>query len=178
LRFAIGDRSGSEPKYEPDNWNKPPIQGNNNCYNYAMNMMLNGFARPGRQGGKQPPLPGQAGYNCDAFVAAAQSDNLTKQDCDTACPKGSYKVALVVDPKGDPASAIPMDYHWYRQDDNGNWSHKPGGNTVRNTDTSGNAITDPRNADRRVKNRNGRLLPGYTDFCSCFCVDPTKVAIR
>lgn len=38
-------------------------------------------------------------------------------------------------------------FHWVRLDDNGNWSHKPGGTAVRNTDNNGDVITDPSKAD-------------------------------
>jgi hypothetical protein len=154
-------KSGSEPPYEPGKWNKAGVIDKNNCYAYATNVMGGAFPRPGRGGGKEPPLPGQPGYNCDNFVAAAQADGLVKADCDKACPKGSFKVALVIDP-------TTPDYHWYRQDDNGNWSHKPGSGKATNVDAKGNPIVDPRTADRGA----------YTTFCSCFCVDPTKITIK
>lgn len=155
-------KSGSEPPYEPNKWNKNPEVKENNCYAYATNTMGKSFPRPGRAGGQNPPLPGQRGYNCANFVAAAESDGLVKTDCDKACPKCSYKVALVIKPKGR------QDYHWYRQDDNGNWSHKQGEDPATDVDEKKNPITDPRIADRG----------GYTDFCECFCVPPKKIKIR
>ena len=36
------------------------------------------------------------------------------------------------------------DYHWYRLDANGMWSHKPGESQVSQTDNGRNPITDPR----------------------------------
>ena len=155
--------SGSEPPYEPNKWNVAPIVDENNCYAYATNIMGTSFPRPGRAGGKNPPRPGEAGYNCKNFVAAAESDGLVKTDCDKACPKCSFKVALVIDPTPNNE-----DYHWYRQDDNGNWSHKRGQDKAKNVDESKKPITDPRKADRAT----------YTDFCECFCVPPKKVKIR
>jgi hypothetical protein len=152
--------SGSEPPYEPGKWNKAPVIDNNNCYSYATNIIGDTFPRPGRAGGKQPPFPGEAGYNCDSFIAAAVSDGLVKVDCAKACPKGSYKVALVINPN--------TDYHWYRQDDNGNWSHKPGSSEATNLDNSKKPITDPQTADRGP----------YTTFCGCLCVPPKTVKIR
>jgi|GEM_PF-5128532 hypothetical protein len=153
-------KSGSEPPYEPGKWNKAGVIDDNNCYAYATNVMGTSFPRPGRAGGKQPPFPGQAGYNCANFIAAAESDGLVKADCDKACPNGSFKVALVINPD--------KDYHWYRQDDNGNWSHKPGSGKATDKDNSGKPILDPRKADRGP----------YTTFCSCFCVDPKKITIK
>ena len=38
------------------------------------------------------------------------------------------------------------DYHGYRLDENGMWTHKPGGTNATNLDNSGNVITDPRTA--------------------------------
>ena len=52
---------------------------------------------------------------------------------------GECVVALVIRPG--------RDFHWYRQDQNGNWSHKPGSTAATNLDNSGNVITDPRTAD-------------------------------
>ena len=56
------------------------------------------------------------------------------------CASGKYKVALVVDPY--------YDFHWYRQNADGTWSHKPGGTNVRNTDNSSEIIYDPATANR------------------------------
>lgn len=39
------------------------------------------------------------------------------------------------------------DYHWYRKDSNGYWSHKPGVTPVVNTDASGNLIKNIYNAN-------------------------------
>ena len=36
------------------------------------------------------------------------------------------------------------DHHWYRLDNNGQWSHKPGETRVTQTDNGGNPIADPR----------------------------------
>ena len=156
--------SGSEPPYEPEKWNKEPEIDNNNCYAYATNIQGKSFPRPGRAGGKSPPMPGKPGYDCPAFIAAAEADGLVKVDCDKACPKDSFKVALVMRLK----PADDQDYHWYRQDKDGKWSHKRGDSPAKNVDEKKNPITDPRDADRE----------GYTTFCGCFCVHPKKVNIR
>ena len=42
--------------------------------------------------------------------------------------------------------SLDEDYHWYRLDDNGLWSHKPGSTSATNLDGDGNLISDPRNA--------------------------------
>ena len=44
-----------------------------------------------------------------------------------------------------------MDYHWYRKDNNGYWSHKPGTNFVRNVDGNGSLIKNPAKANHRYE---------------------------
>src|SRR5205085_1582186 len=88
--------------------------------------------------------------SCPGVQPSAVSDGLV------ACPnftaplaagKGWY-VALVIWPG--------RDYHWYRQDKVGCWSHKPGRTPAINTDNSGHAITNPQTCDRG----------NYTAFCT------------
>src|SRR5256885_934932 len=103
--------SGSEPTYDPAKWNKEGVVLKNNCYAYATDNMTNTFPQPGKGSGAEPTPP----YTCDNVTAAAVSDGLVKASCDNACPKGSFKVALVINP--DPTG---NDFHWYRQHSNGN----------------------------------------------------------
>ena len=53
--------------------------------------------------------------------------------------KGYYAVYLVID--------NGTDYHWYRQDKGGYWSHKPGRTAVKNVDASGQLIINPASAN-------------------------------
>lgn len=69
--------------------------------------------------------------------------------------EGAYLVALVIFPgKYDETSkvAIGYDYHWYRQNKDGTWSHKPRFGPVLDTDGKGDEnskiIENPRYADR------------------------------
>lgn len=41
---------------------------------------------------------------------------------------------------------IPGDFHWYRLDQGGLWSHKPGQTRAKQEDERGRVITDPRKA--------------------------------
>ena len=54
------------------------------------------------------------------------------------------------------------DYHWYRQDADGLWSHKRGTTPVKRTDESGELIIDPMIADR----------DDYSTFVGFFAVKP------
>lgn len=70
------------------------------------------------------------------------------------CPAGSYKVALIVG---------KTDYHWYRQNPDGFWSHKPGKTNVTNIDQQGNSIIDPQYAEWNDR---------YKKFIGYFAVTP------
>jgi len=122
------------PGYEPERWNdegaeaeectydlatETTTQCKNNCYNYVCNIQTDTLAQPGQVGGCVP-----SEINCDEYIKAAKSDGLKEIVCDESCPKCCHKVALVIWPG--------VDFHWYRQDDNGSWSHKPGMTAVRN----------------------------------------------
>ena len=150
------------PAYDPAPWNDSDgVQYNNNCYNYACNLQTGTFAQPGRASGSMYPLP----IDCPGVDQGALSDGLVTLDCDHGCGCRSccHKVALVVSPSPDF-----NDFHWYRLDRNGRWSHKPGGGQATNLDSSSNPITDPRTADRGP----------YTVFCGCYCVCKGKVTIN
>jgi hypothetical protein len=150
------------PAYEPRTWNdNDAIRWNNNCYNYACNMQTGTFAQPGRATGQTYPRP----IDCIGVDRGARSDGLRSIDCarGCGCRDCCHQVALVVAP-----SEEYNDYHWYRLDRNGRWSHKPGHTAATNLDSSGNLITDPRTADRGP----------YTVFCGCFCVCEGQVTIN
>ena len=140
--------NGYEPSFNPGFWNNNFNDRRcNNCYNYGVNKKNNRFAQPGRAGGQEYTM-----FTCPNVLAAAIRDGLIPWVANVPCSNYDYKVALVVEPG--------VDFHWYRQDQGGNWSHKRGGSPAKNVDEAGAPITDPRTADR----------DGYTDFCAFMCV--------
>jgi hypothetical protein len=147
------------PQYNPMMWNIPGVQPFNNCYNYANNQITNTFAQPGRAHGQMYTVLQCNGAG--AVEPAALADALIAAPNFTgalAAGKGWY-VALVIWPG--------VDFHWYRQDKTGCWSHKPGGTAARNTDNSGNTITNPQTANRGP----------YVNFCT-FMITTTCVVIN
>ena len=160
--YGTPGQKGSNPPYEPARWNKDPVQTSTNCYAYAAN-------NPGGHPANTKPQPGQqCGHpapdaSCQSVTAAATCDGMVPAPNPPPAKPGYYAVALVSAPAANPA-APPLDYHWYRQDDNGNWSHKPGWSEATNKDASGNPITNPQTADRNY----GRL--NYSNFCGYFYV--------
>jgi hypothetical protein len=144
------------PVYAPDEWNDggnvyydangnivaydPTMQLTNNCYSYALDDVDNGNFRglqPGNVGGYL--ITSYSDINLDYVLKESISDGRIKQPNfwnELGFGKnGYYSVYLVID-QGD-------DYHWYRQDKGGNWSHKPGITPVKNIDYSGRIITNP-----------------------------------
>ncbi len=80
------------------------------------------------------------------------------------CPPDMSKIAMVVDPGED--------YHFYRQDSDGLWSHKDGANKVKRFDAEGQPIINPRTAARDYRPRGSFL--NYTDFCGFYCAPRRK----
>jgi hypothetical protein len=144
------------PPYNPGKWNVPSVQPYNNCYNYANDQITNTLAQPGKAHG----VPITA-LNCGGVQPSAQADGLAPAANFSSAlgPGKGWYVALVIWPG--------MDYHWYRQDNVGCWSHKPGGTAARNTDDSGNPITDPQTCNRGP----------YTVFCT-YMITTRGVVIR
>lgn len=136
--------------YNPGFWNNnAQILRNNNCYNYASNKRTDTFAQPGRGSGQI-----YSAITCAAVSQAAMRDGLHRRFvCFPPAEAPRYLVALVVAP--GPGF---VDFHWYRKNKEGFWSHKPGGTAARNVDNSGRLISDPANCDRGP----------YTQFCGYF----------
>jgi hypothetical protein len=133
--------------YNPSYWNNnPTIRSRNNCYNYASNKRTDTFAQPGKGCGRM-----YTALTCAEVTRAALCDRLHRRcDCFPDSEKPRYLVALVIWPN--------RDFHWYRLNKEGFWSHKPGSTAVRNVDNSGKIIKDPATCDRG----------SYTQFCGYF----------
>lgn len=168
--------NGDELVYSPSAWTGRP-SSNNNCYAYALNNQVREPSgniiwfkqQPGEyynnHRGSSPPIP--QGYQSppSVIVNSVQQDfnkynsvngtslSFTPIGRYETCPAGTYKVALVVS---------TSDYHWYRQDADGLWSHKRGTTPVKRTDESGELIIDPMMADR----------DDYSVFVGFFAVKP------
>jgi hypothetical protein len=144
------------PPYNPEKWNDGgTVQYNNNCYNYGNDEITGTFAQPGRYCGDYPnPM------DCTEVYNAAACDGLVPSDRTSACPDDMHKVYLVVAPG--------YDYHWYRKDTGGMWSHKPGSTIARDWDDSGAAIPDPEIAD----------TGWYTAHCGYMCACGDNATIQ
>lgn len=156
-RICIGDMafypseynlplSGGELDYEPDEWNGSDRR-RYNCYAYALNTKDHGRMAPGETENHNKD-------NTPNYFTAAVIEKMISIDAEnygfafekasktSPCKKEKYKIAVVVDKK------FP-DIHFYRQNSDGTWSHKPSIYEVIKTDYQGSIIYDPMTADRR-----------------------------
>ena len=151
--------SGQEIAYEPAVWNETSLKSQTNCYAYALN--FKGAINP-----QYTIQPGsfanytylQSEISSEKIIQAVSCDssaiNFIFEEIDPyeVCESG-YKVALVID-NGE-------DYHWYRQNPNGTWSHKRGRAEVTNIDASGKIILDPSLANRNYGTLNYDIFAGF-----------------
>ena len=170
--------NGSELAYSPNDWGAW-----SNCYQYALNCDAKPWspsepwvlAQPGDYShtsitgfGTNPELIVDAvtadfeQYNYE-FNTAKYFAPIGKYD---VCPSGSYKVALVIGQGVNEYNEIVHDYHWYRQDSDGLWSHKRGTTQVTRMDANYRYIIDPETAARNYTQYD------YSTFVGFFALSP------
>jgi hypothetical protein len=155
------------PDYEPWKWNNNKyIRKSHNCYAYALDkidMKMVEKCKKILQEGKT--------WKCPRIQPGNQPNNKSIKPCKImkkrvlmnknikelkkyiVCPKGYYLIALT-------SKYDKTDYHFYRQDSNGLWSHKNSWRKATNKDAKGRLIRDPKKCDRR----------NFTIFCGYFIV--------
>ncbi len=184
--------NGEELDYDPKEWNdKPNVKNSHNCYTYFLNSQINPiFTKCSNlikdaKLDKCSQLKAQPGdfhtlvtegslsnknrvYSCKDMTQKVLNDNpsIEISTFDKKCKPGSYKGALVVDPGNT--------YHFYRQNKDGSWSHKPGILDVTNVDADGNIIYFPHIANRNYKEKKDNGI-NYTDFCNYMCVPKKNI---
>ena len=136
------------------------IKYTHNCYTYAMGKIvpkLSSKAQPGYASGYNHIDDND--YKCKEFYQRLRKDNPGSyiEKFDESCIPGFYKVFLALDAGND--------YHWWRQDSNQLWSHKPGSTEVVNKDASGQLIKNPYKANRNYESLN------YKTPCFFACVN-------
>ena len=122
--------------------------GLNNCYNYGANWRTDNFAQPGYGSGAV-----YEDITVPEIIRASVSDGFSVE-----CV-GKHKQRMI---KVWFCLVLHGDFHWYRQtqpvDGEERWCHKMGGSHARNTDDSGQPITDPRTCDRGLYTTEGTYL--------------------
>ncbi|ADX06682.1 hypothetical protein ROSEINA2194_03885-like protein [Organic Lake phycodnavirus] len=152
------------------------VRESHNCYNYFLNLKnrrsynickeeykqgdLCDRAQPGYAA--KLPLMKSKDYNCKTMMKRTLLDNknVFQTTRKKKCPKSHYKGALAVAPGED--------FHYYRYNDDGIWTHKPGYKPSTNVDANNSPIDDPETASRRYPKLN------YSDFCGYLCVPRSR----
>ncbi|WP_318663340.1 RHS repeat-associated core domain-containing protein [Treponema sp.] len=196
VQRILDKRAGALP-YEPEKWNDPglkngypgdfnSVQYRTNCYAYAFNLQSNpltgaefdnGFDGPGFA--MQPGMFSNLPCNRDVINNPAKLVETIKQDAkalnytfketelNSPVKEGNWKVALVIAPTDKNGNC---DYHWYRLNEGGTWSHKPGMYPVTNLDgngVTGKIITDPKTANRNNGSLEYTIFVGYFEVGKC-----------
>jgi hypothetical protein len=160
---GISPLSGYEPKYNPNYWNNNKnIKNNNNCYSYSVNNKNHQFGKP------QPGYFARFNhiqnnqYKCAYFFKRILNDipSVYLTSFKQKCKKGFTKAFFAID-----SNKNEHDYHFYRQDTNKLWSHKPGTTNVINYDADYKIILNPMKANRNYTTYN------YDKPCFFFCVN-------
>jgi hypothetical protein len=168
LQNAIDTCKKNAPPYFAPYWNwRWWIKNSTNCYAYAFDITKNPIT--GENFLKNIGL--QPGSICGEKICANSYDGPIKSNkrlvdiismdmaelgyvfieakADVTIPDKAYMVALSIFPGNEEYTS---DYHWYRLNSDGTWSHKPGFDSVTNMDKSGSVITDPLTANRGLYN--------------------------
>mmetsp|Transcript_16831 Transcript_16831/g.36201 ORF Transcript_16831/g.36201 Transcript_16831/m.36201 type:complete len:342 (-) Transcript_16831:366-1391(-) len=162
----VGPDDPTKVKYDPQHDDSGCFvkeQDNNNCYDYANDIVTNTFAQPGRGSGVCPPHTRPCVPNtCEDVKKAAVSDGLTwvGTELPSSLPAHGHYVSLHIWPK--------TNFHWLRMDGDKMWSHKPGGSAVRNVDNDGKTIHDPAKAD----------VSPWSQHCGYMLAVPSKSNIK
>lgn len=207
-KFIRNFLSGYEPKYENEEleyWKHPYIEGSHNCYSYFLNdripsvkekchikcLKKNKSGCPKKINSCRDfiPQPGDFDlirkygdlnkknriYTCPNMEKKIFSDNPTihKVKFHEKCPKNYYKGSMVVDTNHT--------FHFYRQNSDGTWSHKPGTQPVTNKDANEKLIYIPHFANRNYTepgNENNDNEINYNDFCGYYCIPSSDYAAK
>ncbi len=160
---GLSPLSGYEPNYNPNYWNNNKnIKNNNNCYSYSVNNKNSKFGKP------QPGYFARYNhiqnnqYKCAYFFKRILNDipSVYLTSFKQKCKKGFTKAFFAID-----SNKNEHDYHFYRQDKNKLWSHKPGTTNVINYDADYKIILNPLIANRNYTTYN------YDKPCFFFCVN-------
>lgn len=189
--------NNEEPEYNPEEWSQPYIEGSHNCYTYFLDTIYHDLVKKCEKLCKKNskncpkkvsqcrsliPQPGDDylmdkdghlknktyKYTCEEMEHKIIKDNpsISRGSLIKKCPKNHHKGAMVVDPGNT--------FHFYRQNRNGTWSHKPGTLPVTNKDADKSIIYTPYTANRDYTRPGDSDPINYTNFCGYYCIPNNK----
>jgi hypothetical protein len=174
-KFYIGESDNNNKNQNPNSDGYPyqtslwkNIEASHNCYAYALDSHQDKkiyFPQPGLYG--IPNFSDGHGsdkeFTCSTYHQRVLMDNphIYPVRHNKKCRKGYFKGTLVISPNED--------YHWYRKNDDGTYSHKPGATKVRKYDSEHKIIQDPVHANRFISLKNRQHELDYRVVCNSYC---------
>lgn len=129
----------STPSYNPSFWNTDSgIRTGNNCYNYANNRRTDTFSQPGKSSGQMWTT-----ISVSELEARCNQDQLNITTSSASAPNGQTKIVMYIGYIPNGLGGYVWDYHLWRKDSNGMWTHKPGQTSATNLHAGGGTISDP-----------------------------------
>ena len=121
-------------------------------------------------------------YLCPVMKEKIILDNLSKDGkplvtptpFDKKCDNGFYKGFLTLDSGISQKMPKGHTYHFFRQDNSGFWSHKPGTLPVENIDADNKPIVAPHLAEKNYNKDKKSDGINYDVNCSYFCIPHNK----
>ena len=195
-KFTTGDES----EYDPVAWGKPYVISSHNCYTYFLDDIMGSLKTKCEKICKKHnkddcpkktsqcrtliPQPGDQyllnkdgnldnktfKYNCNEMEEKILKDNpvIYKGHLTKKCKKGHYKGVMVTDPGNT--------FHFYRQNKDGTWSHKPGTLPITNIDADGLPIYTPYTSNNDYSKPGENDPINYTEFCGYYCIPKNSLA--
>jgi hypothetical protein len=154
--LQISPTNGSEPNWNPTKWKVN--QKNNNCFAYAVDDHDPSVDRRWRKPVPQPhPVQG---FSCSNVTEGLyeQIPNIYPTMFECQCTDGYQKIYYAV------SDDDPNDFHFWRQDHDGTWSHKVGARFPSQVDAENKPILNPEQSNRSFPSHN------YAYGCGFYCV--------
>ena len=156
-------------------WEKKKNITYNNCYAYAFQDLSDNRIEKPQPGYKVnlPPLT-RAEYTPKNFISRILLDypnaeylgndhEIGYRNCKCVNNQNRHMVFLALDNTGPD-----IDYHFYRKNHNGYWTHKPGSSEVLHVDADNEYILNPYFINRKYKTYD------YNISCGFFCTNTLK----
>ena len=162
---SVSPITGSEPSWDTSKW--LPNQKNNNCYVYALDDLETSVQkRPHKTVPESESIRDvianreNVDYTCSNVGEGLynQIPQIYPTLFECQCQSGYKKIYFAV------SDDQPNDFHFWRQDDDGTWSHKVGSNPPQKEDAMGNQILNPETSSRNFSSHN------YSNSCGFYCV--------
>ena len=141
VRILLGEND-YPPEFDPIEWEEYPRA---TCYSYALGLKIDEGFLIGDFIGKRVTQSDSMYEQIDVLIEELEMLDLYVDTCDTmdVVEEGFLKIYIEWNEKGE--------YHFYRQDIDGKWSHKASGKSPKQYDEQGFLILNPEEIAKKGK---------------------------